>query len=298
MRNMLKQFYNIISNQLATFFKEEAAIGEVNRYYLSLPSEQYVEYIMEAVQEQDAAEAFLYEAEGEEPYETVALRFGDYKYVFATTLNNTHLDFIVNLRNEMSEQKGIWKNTSIIMISDKMLDSIRGGSRNLTAEGLPLNASQIVGNIQKLVEESTIPAENKAVLKHYLSGREELRNVENASFLDFEDVLSWVYSEEMNYESLKTLGYYPDKELGLFIEAVNLEVEGSDKYKKAQKALKNRLDDNAETFEEHTRIRDLGNAEERFVEEYDDFGKDIYKDEKEIDFAQVLEQKEKVAKKK
>lgn len=298
MRNMLKQFYNIISNQLATFFKEEAAIGEVNRYYLSLPSEQYVEYIMEAVQELDAAEAFLYEAEGEEPYETVALRFGDYKYVFATTLNNTHLDFIVNLRNEMSEQKGIWKNTSIIMISDKMLDSIRGGSRNLTAEGLPLNASQIVGNIQKLVEESTIPAENKAVLKHYLSGREELRNVENASFLDFEDVLSWVYSEEMNYESLKTLGYYPDKELGLFIEAVNLEVEGSDKYKKAQKALKNRLDDNAETFEEHTRIRDLGNAEERFVEEYDDFGKDIYKDEKEIDFAQVLEQKEKVAKKK
>jgi len=55
---MLKQFYNIISNQLATFFKEEAAIGEVNRYYLSLPSEQYVEYIMEAVQELDAAEAY------------------------------------------------------------------------------------------------------------------------------------------------------------------------------------------------------------------------------------------------
>ncbi|WP_010305642.1 DNA phosphorothioation-dependent restriction protein DptH [Kurthia senegalensis] len=295
---MLKQFYNIISNQFVTFFKEEAKNGEVNRYYLSLPNETYIQSIMEAVSELEEAEPFVYEAEGEEAYETVALRFGDYKYVFATTLNGTHLDFIVNLRNEMSEQKGIWKNTSIIMISDKMLDSIRGGSRNLTAEGLPLNASQIVGNIQKLVEESTIPAENKAFLNHYLAGREELKNVENASFLDFEDVLGWIYSEEMDYESIKTLGYYPDKELHTFIEAADLEVEGSAKHKRAQKALKQRLDENAETFEEHARIRELGNAEERFIEEYDDFGKDIYKDEKEIDFSKVLEEKEKVATKK
>lgn len=298
MRNMLKQFYNIISNQFVTFFNEEAKNGEVNRYYLSLPNEEYIERIMTAVNELPQAEPFVFQIEEEESYETTALRFGDYKYVFATTLNQTHLDFIVNLRNEMSEQQGIWKNTSIIMISDKMLDSIRGGGRNLTTEGLPLNASQIVGNIHKLVEESAISNENKAILKHYLQSREELHNVENSSFLDFEDVLGWIYSESLDFEELKTLGYYPDKELEQFVVAVNLEVEGSAKFKKAEKVLKQRLDHNAETFEEHTRIRELGNAEERFVENYDEFGKTIYKDEQKIDFSKIIAEEDKVKHKK
>ena len=104
---------------------------------------------------QNNSEPFIYRHEaGSKSYETIALKFGDIKYVIATTNDNTTIDFLVTLRNEMSEQLGQWENTSLIFLCNTLNDSIRGGSRDLTNEGLPLHVSQIVGNLDDLMSRS------------------------------------------------------------------------------------------------------------------------------------------------
>ncbi|MGQ0514586.1 hypothetical protein ACT453_18350, partial [Bacillus sp. D-CC] len=97
-----------------------------------------------ALSEHENSESFVYRhEEGSKSYETIALRFGKIKYVIATTSNNTNIDFLVTLRNKMSEQKGDWENTSLILLCNTLNDSIRGGSRDLIGEGLPLHVNQI-----------------------------------------------------------------------------------------------------------------------------------------------------------
>lgn len=296
---MLSPFYKSIAKQLSSFFQEEARSNEVSRYYLALPTLKYVGKIVDALRELDIAFPFTYQpVEYGDLYETVALTYGDYKYVIASTLNNTHVDFLVKMRNAMSEQQGNWKNASLIMISENMMDSIKGGSRDLTSEGLPLHVSQIVDNLEEMVSSCDLPDADKSVLLHYLKRREDLHYLDNSSFLDFEDVLTWINRKEMTYEDYKVLGYFKDSELSKLIETRNLEMPDSSKWNKAQKEIDRRLQANLDTFENISRLRELGNGEERLVETYDNFGKKLFKDNEEFDYKEILKAEEKVIEKK
>src|SRR5690606_30043338 len=101
-----------------------------------------------------------------------------------------------------------WENTSIIFLCDTLNDSIRGGSRDLTNEGLPLHVSQIVGNLDKLMSESRLTEVEKAVARHYLKRRESEHRIENSSFLDFEDMLTLVNKGEIDKTDYQKLHYF------------------------------------------------------------------------------------------
>lgn len=296
---MLSPFYKTVVNQISNFFQKEAASGNVNRYYLSLPSIEYVKSIVEALIELPEAKDFSYQAtENSTPYKTIALHYGDYKYVIASTLNNTHIDYLVKMRNEMSEQKGLWENTSLLMISESMMDSIRGGSQSLTSEGLPLHVSQIIGNLEGLVKKCQLPNEDKAVLKHYLKRRDDLHYVDNSSFLDFEDVLTWINRDKMLAEDYKSIGYFKDNKLAELVNEKQDLTLTVGQQNRLQKEIDKRLQQNLDTFENIARIRELGDAEDRLVDMYDDLGKKLFKDEEMIQFEDVIKAKESVEKQK
>lgn len=299
MLNMSKPFYNHVADQLSSYFASEVKQGIVNRYFLSLPSEGYVVDVVDALRALPEADTFNYTTPGaSEVYSTDALRYGNHTYVIATTLDGTHIDFIVTLRNLMSEQRGEWKNTSLVIISDNLLDSISGGSKDLTSEGMPLHASQMVNNLEEHVKDSKLVGEDKEVLLHYLKETEGRYYADQPSFLDYEEVLTWSNGETINDEDYKALGCFKDSKLGELIEARDVEVENSGKYKKLQKEIDKRLTQNVEMFDEVSRLRELGNGEERLVSLFDDFGKKLYKDEDGIDLKDVLKAKEKVAERK
>ena len=152
---MLNPFYKYIGSQLVSFFEKEASTGKTDRYYLYLPTSNLVDSLYDVLKNEKSSEPFIYQHDaGSKPYETIALEFGQVKYVIATTTKNTTIDFLVTLRNEMSEQLGQWENTSLIFLCDTLNDSIRGGSKDLTNEGLPLHVSQIVGNLDDLMAQS------------------------------------------------------------------------------------------------------------------------------------------------
>lgn len=304
MHNMLSPFYKIVAEQLQTFFVSMSEKKEIGRYYLELPSEDYVEKIYEALANLNEAQSFIYKGEKQEKeYETVALHINGMKYVIATTLNNTHVDFLVTLRNEMSEQKGQWANSSIVMISNKKLDSIAGGSISLTAEGFPLHSSKIVSGISSEVEDSLLPVEDKHILKHYLIRQNNGQQFKNVSFLDFENLLKWVNQEKMEAEDYKFIGYFPDPHIATLTANLDLHIAGTSEYKKAQKEIdkqiNKRLEDNINLFEEVNRIRELGDEERIFKEKFDEaIGKKLFKDEELLTFDDLMKAKETVNSKK
>ncbi|MEK4092857.1 MULTISPECIES: DNA phosphorothioation-dependent restriction protein DptH [unclassified Viridibacillus] len=293
---MSKPFYNHVADQLSGYFASEAKQGIVNRYFLSLPSEGYVKDVLDAVATLPAATTFSYKLPGtSESYTADALRYGKQTYVLATTLDGTHIDFLVTLRNLMSEQKGEWKNTSLVIISDNLLDSIQGGSKDLTSEGMPLHVSQIVNNLEEHVKNSALIGKDKEILLHYLAETEGTHYLNQSSFLDFEEVLTWTNGSEMQDDDYKALGYFKDFVLTDLIDSRDMEVENSGKYKKIQKEIEKRLTQNVELFDEVSRLRELGNGEDRLIDLFDDFGKKLYKDDDGIDLADILKAKDKVA---
>lgn len=298
MHNMLSPFYKVVAEQLRMFFKHKASNQEIGRYYMELPSEEYMKQVVDALQSLEESTTFVYESpDGTNEYKTIALHYGDSKFVIASTLDNTHVDFIVTLRNEMSEQQGDWKNASIVMISNKKLDSIRGGSVNLTAEGFPLHSSSMVGNILTMVTESKLPKHNKEMLYNYLEQRDDMHHIQNVSFLDFEDLLTWVNQEEMTTEDFKMINYFQDPQLERLIEARDIYEENSRDYKNKDREIQKRLNDNQTLFEDITRIRELGNAEDLLKENFDSsMGRKLLKEDDSLTFEEIIKAKEKVEK--
>ncbi|MEI4615255.1 MULTISPECIES: DNA phosphorothioation-dependent restriction protein DptH [Bacillus cereus group] len=293
---MLSPFYKIVAEQLQIFFKHKALNKEVGRYYLELPSEEYIKRVVDALQVLEEASAYSYESpDGKSEYKTIALRYGNAKFVIASTLDNTHVDFIVTLRNKMSEQQGDWENASIIMISNKKLDSIRGGSVNLTAEGFPLHSSSMVGNIRTMITNSKLPKHNKEMLYNYLKQREDIQYIQNVSFLDFEELLTWVNQEEMTTEDIKMINYFQDPKLEILINKRDIYEENSRDYNAEERIIQKRLNDNQILFEDVTRIRELGNGEDLLKEKFDSsIGRKLFKDDDSLTFEEIIKAKEKV----
>ena len=298
MHSMLSPFYKIVAKQLQSFFNQKASKNEIGRYYLELPSEEYMENIVAALETLPEAEEFSYQVSKDaKPYETIALVYGNAKFVIASTLHNTHVDFIVTLRNEMSEQKGDWENASIVMISNKKLDSIRGGSLSLTAEGFPLHSSQIVGNIATMVLDSDLPNQDKEMIKHYLKRHGEVQSYQNVSFLDFEDLLKWVNQEEMQPDDYRMISYFPDPDLGKLIEERNVFEENTKDYRMRDKKIQERLRDNTNMYEEISRVKELGDEERILKERFDQkVGSKLVNNKEDITFGNLVSAQEKVNK--
>lgn len=298
MLNMLNPFYKLVVEQLSSYFRKEAEQNIVNRYYLALPSETHVQNIVSALAQLQEVVPFNCAIENNGIYESIALSYGKQKYVLASTLDNTHIDFLVTLRNLMSKQEGSWENASLIIITENTLDSIQGGSKDLTSEGMPLHVSQIVKDLGSLIEESNLSKANVELLKHYLNEREDLHVVHKTTFIDFEDILSWTLKETITKDDYDALGYFKDSELEKQIAERDQYRPDSGKYKSLQKEIDQRLHVNAHKYEEVARLRELGNGQDRLVDMYDDWGKDLYKGEKEIELEQILKAERKVAERK
>lgn len=297
MHNMLNQFYDYVGSQLVDFFERESIKTASNRYYLHLPSNEHVTQLYEVLKERQESKLFLYQhREGLQIYETIALTFGDMTYVIATTSFNTNIDFLVTLRNEMSEQKGKWKNTSLLFISNTLNDSIRGGSIDVTSEGFPLHVKQLIGNLDEMVQKSMISAGEKEMIRHYLKGRLSEYEIENASFLDFEDILAILHKEVMSKTDYYNLHYFPDEDLNDLIRERDSIIYGSRDWHRIQGTIEDRLKENNFQHEEIESLRSLGNAKERLIEKYDDNGgkKLQANDWHTIDFTTVKDWEEKV----
>ncbi|SIQ07690.1 DNA phosphorothioation-dependent restriction protein DptH [Bacillus cereus] len=297
---MLNQFYKYIGNQLVLFFEKEASRNKTDRYFLYLPTEDVISSLYNALNENDNCEPFVYRhEEGSKSYETIALRFGKIKYVIATTSNNTNIDFLVTLRNEMSKQKGDWENTALILLCNTLNDSIRGGSRDLIGEGLPLHVNQIAGNLNQLLLESNLNPIERKMASHYLNRKKSEHQLANSSFLDFEDVLALVNKGNLEHEDCRSLQYFYDSKLEDLVKEQESHSIDSSKWKNLEREINKRLTENNSQHEEIERLRSLGNPKEKLEETYDKGGNKLNKENwYTVDFSDIEDWKEATKQKK
>lgn len=294
MLNMLNPFYKYIGNQLVLFFEKEASRNKTDRYFLYLPTQEIISSLYNALSEHENSESFVYRhEEGSKSYETIALCFGKIKYVIATTSNNTNIDFLVTLRNKMSEQKGDWENTSLILLCNTLNDSIRGGSRDLIGEGLPLHVNQIAGNLNQLLLESKLNSIERKIASHYLNRRKSEHQLENSSFLDFEDVLALVNKGNLEKEDYRALQYFYDSGLEDLLKEQESQPTDSGKWKQLERKIDKRLTGNNSQHEEIESLRSLGNPKEKLEEAYDKGGTKLNKEDwYTVDFSDIEDWKE------
>src|SRR5690554_3881208 len=138
MHSMLNQFYKYMANKLLEFLKEQELEGG-ERYYLQFDEEKNVNEFYQTLKNLPEAQEFIYTHEYGTPYKTFSILVEDIKVVVAATINDVTPDFLVTLRNLVSDQEGLWTNTALISISHQSLDSIRGGSKDLQQKGMPFN---------------------------------------------------------------------------------------------------------------------------------------------------------------
>jgi DNA phosphorothioation-dependent restriction protein DptH len=253
---MLNQFYKYMSEKLTKFLESEQLTGG-ERFYLQFDNKQNVKEFYDSLKETTKAESFVYQHEHGSPYETFCLVIDSIKVVVAATIDDVTPDYLVTLRNQVSEQESEWKDTALLSICHETLDSIRGGSSDLQKEGMPFNVETITDYIKEELETNkNLSQSEKEIIRFHLDKKLE-DVVIQTSLWDYADVISLIQKGNIEENDFKSLNLFMDNELK------------KDSYMKPAD-IRSRLEENYRLFENVQRIHDYGTHDtelEKFFDE-------------------------------
>lgn len=251
MHNMSNLFYDYLSEKLIDYFHEhEMEKGE--RYYFQLDSLEQVETFYYRLKAKGESIPFHYRTPTNALYETYRLKTkGGMDVVVAATIDGITPDFLVTLRNKVSEQLDEWENTALLSICYENLDSIRGGSSDLQKEGMPFHIKTISKTLESEIEQSSLQKDEKQVATFFLEKKlEDL--VYQPNLWDYEEVLSFIARGSILKEDFHSLGLFYDEHL----QEYNIQ------------KMKNRLEENYELFQKVKNIHEY--SQEDQLEKYFD----------------------------
>ena len=256
MLNMLNQFYNYMARKLISYLKhEKVKAGE--RYYLQFDHLDNVQDFYSVLKATDIAHPFMYQHEEGSPYETFYLDIHGIRVIVAATINGVTPDYLVTIRNLVSEQTGEGYNTALISMSHLSLDSIQGGSKDLQSKGMPFNIRMVTQYIKdELNEENTFSTAEKELIHFHLDKKlEDL--VVQTTIWDYADVIALFYKGKIEQTDFKTLNLFPDPELnkGTYIKPADIQT---------------RLQENARLYELVQRIHDYETLDTELDKYFDD----------------------------
>ncbi|NLB19557.1 MAG: DNA phosphorothioation-dependent restriction protein DptH, partial [Clostridium sp.] len=226
---MLNQFYNYLAIKLNGYFKNTSP-GE--RFYLQFDEADQVRKFYEALENLPKTENFTYKHAQGTPYETFMINHQQAGIVVAATIGGITPDYLVTLRNEVSEQQNEWENKALLIVCSETLDSIKGGSSDLQKEGMPFHVDQLTKNIIDEIMESKLKPYEKEILKFHLNQKRE-DTLFKTNLWDYEEVLGFIYGEKIQDHAYEKLNLFRDDTLETFTVS----------------KMKKRISENAELFE-------------------------------------------------
>lgn len=274
MLSMLNQFYKYLSDELIHYLKK-ASFKAGERFYLQFDNKEQVNQFYNVLQVTEFSQSFQYQHQQGSPYQTFLLKLpGKANVVVAATSESVTPDFLVTLRNQVGEQKGVWENTALLSICYETLDSIRGGSSDLQKEGMPFNVKTVLATLKEKIEDSHLERANKEVLIFHLSKKLDEAFVQS-SLWDYEEILGFLRQGQINQEDYAHLGLFFDKTL--------------EQYTPTQ--MRKRLEDNYSLFEKVQHIHEYENLEVQLEKNFGDKGVHALKKEtwREEEYGKVKE---------
>ncbi|MCJ8014172.1 DNA phosphorothioation-dependent restriction protein DptH [Paenibacillus sp. KQZ6P-2] len=238
---MSNQFYNYVSNLLISFFSD-INIQPGARYFLQLENEEEVISLVESLRDQSISTPFVYQHNQGSAYQSFSIEIGKVNLVIAYTSEGVSPDFLVTLRNQVGEQQGIWKDTALLSIVFKQLDSIQGGSTDLQKEGMPLHPKTFEAGLQDQIDSSVLNKVEQTILSERMDQILSESSFQQITFFDFEEIFTALSKGRIDKGEYKDFGLFEDPDLGTY----------------SKKEMKERLSKNRELFEFVRQIHDLG----------------------------------------
>ena len=250
---MLNQFYKYLSNKLINYF-ESQNIREGDRFFLELDEDEEVTDFYNVLKEIGTTEEFTYEHIKGSEFETYSLIINEKLKIVVAESVSIEDDYLVTLRNKVSNPIGKWKNSALLVICNDAIDSIYQGMRSLQVEGMPLNVKTISSNLINEINESNLLDVEKEIAKSYLS-----RKVEDSfrtTLWDYVEIFSIITKESIDKKEYNELGLFPDENL--------------EQYTPNQ--MKKRLDENFKIYEDIERLHKYGEKTSNLEKEFDSKG--------------------------
>lgn len=257
MHNMSNQFYKYLSNKLINYFKSNLQVGD--KFFVQFDEENQVELFYNTLKDSNNFESvsvdeFVYKHDGGNEFKTFSLLIGDVKLVVANSLD-VNVDYLVTLRNQIAPQKGVWKDSALLIVCYEPIDSICEGMRDLESKGLPFDVNIISKNLVDEIDGSKeLSKVNKEITKFYLSKKEE--DLFQTNLWDYEEILGILNKGKIDNEDYVKLGLFPDGKLKDF----NV------------KAMKSRLSENSEMYEYVKIAKNSGDSKSSLEKKFDNKG--------------------------
>ncbi len=216
MHNTLEEFYNYLAEVLFDFFGQATAVRPGDRFSIHFQEAEDVAACLRCLVtlEPEIVRAFEYQHhEGSSTFTGNCLQFGDVKLILATSLEASE-NYLTLLRNEVAEQRGVFENTAILVLFNGQLDSLIGGTGDLTLAGMPLSFEYFEHDILSRLRDTFKGRSDKRTILElaFKEKRSEFRLGE-LSLFDFKHIVAIIQSGEFNDSDYHLLGLFPHFEL-------------------------------------------------------------------------------------
>lgn len=216
MLNMSNQFYNYLSSKILNYFNKEN-IKKGDRFFIELDEAEQVDNLYYSFKQKGIDEgiynSFNYiHKNAKNEFKSFSLLIDGVNLVLAKS-TNVKPDYLVTLRNQVTNQEGEWENTALLIICSEPLDSIYNGMRNLKKEGMPLSINFISRNLETEINKSKkLTKAEKEVAKFVLNNVNEETSAK-PTLWDFENILGIIEKGHIDDEDFKELELFKDENL-------------------------------------------------------------------------------------
>ncbi|BGE81373.1 helicase HerA domain-containing protein [Staphylococcus petrasii] len=250
---MSNQFYNFLDKELRNYLNN-TSLNAGDRFFLILNNDNEINNLKTAIENSKEKKVSTFKS-NEFSFETIYYMVNDKKVIFVFAHDGVTNDFLVTIRNKVSLQKGEWEDSVVIFLMKEDLDSITGGSLDLSKKGAPFHTNSLKQNLDKIVnkENHNLEKHESEILKFVIE-RKFSDELVKYTLLDFESVFSIIQQGEINKEDYLKLELFEDKQLKSFSNST--------------KNIKNRLIENSDLFETVSAIHDRGNIKEDIEEKF------------------------------
>lgn len=214
---MSNQFYEFISSELLSYL-DHNDITPGDRYFLILNDYNEINKVKDAVENNSTYRKQTFEAP-EYNFSTINFNLEHSDVIFVFISEEITHDFLVTLRNKVSNQENIWKNKSVVFVINEDLDSITGGSFDLSKQGAPFHQTTLRDKIKILIKDTSkvnsLGSVEKEVLSYILDTRFDDEFV-RYTLMDFEGIYSIYQKQSITDDDYKNLELFKDKQLSSF----------------------------------------------------------------------------------
>lgn len=216
MHNTLDKFYNYLAEILFRYFTTTNPLQPGDRYFVHFENEDDVALCFRQLIEHqpDLVEDFSYRYdEDTQLYNTKTIQFGGIKLILASHKDATE-NFLTMLRNQVALQEGVFEKTAILILFSGQLDSLIGGSGDLTKSGMPLSFDSFHADIQeKITQTFPTKTDKRTILELALRNKIAEFPMGELSIFDFNHIIAIVQNKRFEKEDFQLLGLFPHQEL-------------------------------------------------------------------------------------